>query len=199
MFSSKVDAYIDNAPLVYRESLFAFRTLIHELDLNIEEDIKWKVPCFSKNGLVCSVAYFKNHMAINFFKGVDLIAVDALFENEPNSGAAMRTVRFTDFSELNQEILTNAIVQAVELNDMPSKSKSPKQASEITIPDWLDALLADYPVQRGNLESLTFAQKKEYVEYICSAKQEATRLKRFDKAMDILQNKLPLYHKYLSR
>ena len=45
------------------------RRLINEADGDLREEWKWGTPVWSKDGLVCAVGAFKDHLKVNFFKG----------------------------------------------------------------------------------------------------------------------------------
>lgn len=75
----QVDEFIDSVVPWQREILLILRKVIHEAEPEIKEDIKWGVPVFSKNGLVCAISSFKNHAKINFFNGANVADPDKLF------------------------------------------------------------------------------------------------------------------------
>lgn len=57
---------------------------------------------------------------------------------------------------------------------------------KVQMPLYLLKALNDYPMARSYFESLAFSHKKEYVLYICDAKQEKTKIARTEKVLKML-------------
>jgi len=64
----RVDAYIAKSAEFARPILDHIRELIHEAIPDVEEDIKWGAPFFNHEGVICGIAAFKQHCAINMWK-----------------------------------------------------------------------------------------------------------------------------------
>ncbi|MGH2582648.1 MAG: DUF1801 domain-containing protein [Anaerolineales bacterium] len=77
------------------KELARLRKLIHQADPHIVEEWKWNSPIFSKNGMVCSIGAFKDHVKINFFKGASLKDPKKLF----NAGLDAKATRAIDLFE----------------------------------------------------------------------------------------------------
>lgn len=60
----------------------------------------------------------------------------------------------------------------------------------VEIPPELKKLLAKNPKEKKYFDSLAFTHKKEYVEWITSAKKEETKLSRLEKMMKMLKEKI---------
>lgn len=91
------------------------RKLINETDPTLTEEWKWGVPVWTKNGMVCAISAFKDHVKINFFKGVKLKDPHKLL----NAGFESKQHRAIDFSEgdkLNESEIKNLVREAVSLN-----------------------------------------------------------------------------------
>ncbi len=70
--SELIDKQIADAP-GWRGAVTArLRELIHEADADITEEWKWNTGVWSHGGAVCSMAPFKDHVKLNFFKGAAL-------------------------------------------------------------------------------------------------------------------------------
>ncbi len=97
------------------EILKKLREIIHSADSEIQEDWKWSTAVFVKNGLVCAISAFKNHVKINFFKGAKLKDSHNLI----NAGLESKDHRSIDFHEgdvIREQELTDLIVEAIKLN-----------------------------------------------------------------------------------
>ena len=65
----RIDAYIAKAADFAKPVLIHFRELVHKACPHVEETIKWGLPYFDYKGeIMCSMASFKQHCAIGFWK-----------------------------------------------------------------------------------------------------------------------------------
>ncbi len=110
-----IDKQIADAP-GWRGAVAArLRELIHEADPGITEEWKWNTGVWSDNGQVCSMAPFKDHVKLNFFKGAALPDPHHLF----NAGLDAKATRAIDFHEgdsINEPGLKELIRAAVANN-----------------------------------------------------------------------------------
>src|SRR2546430_7682346 len=64
---ARVDAYIDKAAPFARPILKRLRKFVHIGCPDGQETIKWSMPHFEYNGLLCGMAAFKSHCAFWFW------------------------------------------------------------------------------------------------------------------------------------
>jgi hypothetical protein len=91
------------------------RKLIKDTDPELAEELNWGTPVFSKHGNICALGAFKDHVKINFFKGVSITDPEGLF----NSGLDAKQTRAIDFYEgdsVNEAALQALIRTAVDIN-----------------------------------------------------------------------------------
>lgn len=103
------------------EMLAQLRQLVHEADPDIGEEWKWETAVWSHNGNVVAGGVFKDHVKLNFFKGVQLEDPHGLF----NAGLEAKKSRGVDFYKGDQiaaAALKELIQAAVALNE-PTKKK----------------------------------------------------------------------------
>ena len=93
--SARIDAYIAGLPEWQRTLASRLRDLVHEADPAIAEDWKWDTPVFARQGQVCAIGVFKDHVKVNFFKGASLPDPRGLF----NAGLEAKNSRAIDFGE----------------------------------------------------------------------------------------------------
>ena len=173
----RVDEYIERSADFAKPILTHIRELVHKAFPEIRETIKWSMPAFEHKGLVCGMASFKQHCALNFWK-------QSLLENDafPAQKTAMGSFgRITSIKDLPPDkILTGLIKQAVELNEKGVKvpKKAPAEKKELVVPGPLTTALKKNKAARETFESFPYSCKKEYVEWISEAKTDATREKR---------------------
>ncbi|HJT54907.1 MAG TPA: DUF1801 domain-containing protein [Ktedonobacteraceae bacterium] len=100
----------------WRGQIFArLRQLILEADPGIIEEWKWNTAVWSHQGLVCSIATFKNTVKMNFFQGAALEDSHKLF----NAGLDAKKTRSIDFHEgdtVDESALKDLIRAAVAYN-----------------------------------------------------------------------------------
>ena len=65
----RVDAYISKAAPFAQPILRHIRDVVHAACPRATETIKWGFPHFEHQGLLCSMAAFKQHCALGFWKG----------------------------------------------------------------------------------------------------------------------------------
>lgn len=177
----RVDAYIAKAAPFARPILERIRETVHAACPDIEETMKWSFPHFDYQGIVCSMAAFKQHCALGFWKG------PLLLEKSPKEDEAMGQMgRITALSDLpSKRELTRLVKAAAALNAEGVKlerKRPPKEAVEL--PGDLAAALKKNAKARATFEAFTPGRKREYVEWIVEAKREETRRKRVAQAVE---------------
>lgn len=65
----RVDIYIAKAAPFAQPILAHIRKTVHAACPEVTETIKWGFPHFEYKGLLCSMAAFKQHCALTFWKG----------------------------------------------------------------------------------------------------------------------------------
>ena len=173
----RVDAYIEKSADFAKPILKHIRKLVHGACPDVVETMKWSFPHFDHKGMLCSMASFKQHCAFGFWK-------QKLLEN--SAFTAQRTAmgsfgRITSKRDLpDDEIIIDLIRQAVELNEkgikMPKKPTAERK--ELVIPESLTAALAQNKKARETFENFSYSHRRDYVDWITEAKNEATREKR---------------------
>lgn len=81
--TQKIDDYISQQDDWKRAKLEEFRKLVHDLQPEVAEEWKWRVPVFTVNGKMrMAMSAFKDHVKYNFFiKGVEFTDPNKLFNN----------------------------------------------------------------------------------------------------------------------
>lgn len=113
--SQQIDLQIKSEPGWKGNILQKLRDLIHKAEHEIVEEWKWDTAVFARNGMVCAVSPFKEHVKINFFKGAQITDSSKLFNNGFES-KNHRSVDFTEESKVNEEGIIDLVRQAVLLN-----------------------------------------------------------------------------------
>ena len=180
----RVDAYIAKSADFAQPILEHLRAVVHAACPEVEETMKWSFPHFMYKGMMCSMASFKAHCALNFWKA------ELLMAEEANREAMGQFGRITSVKDLpSKKILTAYVKQAMKLNDegVPSPARAKPKAAEpraLEIPDYLVAALKKTAAAQKHFDAFTPGKKREYVEWLTEAKTEATRLRRLEQAIE---------------
>ena len=198
-FSPEVDQYIERLSQPFGQILSHIRSVAHESCPGLEESMKWAMPCLSQEGIVAQLAGFKNHARLGFWKGSLLESPHLQLMGE---SAAMGMIRIDSPADVPEDaVLVDLFRRAVDLNQrgirIPKKRREPAPALEP--PEWLLKALRINPEAWSNFQSMAPSHQREYVEWLVDAKQEATRLRRLDQAVEWLADGKPRNWKYMDR
>lgn len=176
----RIDAYIAKSAEFARPILTRIRALVHGALPTVEESIKWGMPHFLHEGrILCGMAAFKAHCAFGFWQGKAVVGEGA------SDDAMGQLGRITSMKELPNATTMKAWVKAALAQRAaalaaPKRGKSSKASSDDLLPDDLAAAFAKqvHAAARQTFESFPPGAKRDYVAWIVSAKQAATRERR---------------------
>ena len=180
----KVDAYLEKMPAFARAICLKLRSLILQADPAIKETWKWSAPVYEKDGMICAYSAFKQHVRLSFFQGANL-ADEAKILTEGENNANMRSIKFTDVSQVDEAILQKYVHEAAQL--APSSTKEPSQELKLP-PDFVQVLEQNKPAYQV-FQKLSYTHRKEYIVWIEQAKKPETRTRRLQQAMEQLTEK----------
>lgn len=192
----QVDAYIAKKGQAFSEPILAFlRDCCHEAGAE-EEAMKWSVPNFlHKGGMVAGMAAFKKHVSFTLWKGKLLTDLEPEWQLAPNADSA--SIKFSSLDDcLEKTRLLELIKAAIVAGDQPAKPKPKKSVKELVVPDDFMAAIAKNPEALATFEKFTYSKRKDYVEWITTAKREATRLSRMAQAVEWLAEGKARHWKY---
>ncbi len=113
--SDKITTQLNEVTDWRGEMLKELRQLINETAPELTEDFKWGVPVWTYNGLVCAISAFKDHVKINFFKGVYLPDPKKLFNSGLDS-KEHRSINLAKGDELDKPAIRVLIQEAIAYN-----------------------------------------------------------------------------------
>jgi len=186
----RIDAYIAKAQLFAQPILKHIRELVHKGCPDVEETMKWSFPHFDyKGSMMCSMASFKHHMAIGFWKASIMKDPDKILETKDRE-AMGHMGRITALKDLPPDkIMIKYIKDAARMNDeginLPAKTTS-KEKKVLVVPDYFKKALSKNKKAMKTFEDFSYSHKKEYVEWITQVKTEETRTKRMKTAIEWL-------------
>ena len=191
---ARIDAYLDKVAPFARPVLEHVRKRVHAVVPEVEEATKWGAPAFLLGGKILLImAAFKQHLALNFWRGQELRG------SEASDDAMGQFGRITSLADLPPDAeLDRLIREAAELSrnaPAPRKPKTaPKPAAELH-PDFVAALDGD-AAAKATFEAFPPGCRREYAEWIGEAKREETRTKRIATTMANLREGKKLHWKY---
>jgi uncharacterized protein YdeI (YjbR/CyaY-like superfamily) len=194
----KIDAYVAKSAEFAKPILMHVRKLVHIACPEVEEELKWGHPFFLYKGPLCMVPAFKRHCKFGFW-GWKLVQAKI---RETDQHANLDSLdKITSLSDLPPDnILTGYVRAAVSLKDAGVKKPAkPKVKIELVVPDCLAAALKNNKHARENFANFSYSHKKEYIEWINQAKQEATRDRRLAAAVKMIAEAKSRNWKYQRR
>lgn len=189
----RVDAFIAKAQPFAKPILTHIRRAVHAGCPACVETIKWGMPHFEYHGkTLCGMAAFTQHAALIMWNS-KLVAGDDL---------GRRFRRVTSVSELpSKRTLAGYVKKAMALHDAGAIPKRPKPAPRTpprTPPDLAAALKKSAKAQAA-FAAFPPSHKREYVEWITSAKGADTRARRVATAAGWIAEGKPRNWKYMKR
>ncbi|MEO8622770.1 MAG: YdeI/OmpD-associated family protein [bacterium] len=196
----RIDAYIGKQKDFAQPILAHIRDVVHAACPDVVETVKWSSPFFDYNGSVlCSMAGFKEHAVLRFWKSS---LIEGLGPDSAKAGeAAGNFGRLASVKDLpSKKVLTGYIKAAMKLNDEGVVVVRPKSAElpDAQIPDELAAALAKSKKAKAAFEKLSPSHRREYSEWIASAKREETKANRVAQAVEWIAEGKSRHWKYQS-
>lgn len=181
---SRIDAYIERAQPFARPILEKVRERVRATVPQANETIKWGAPAYTLAGKILLItAAFKQHAAVNFWRGQELRGDKA----DPDAMGQFGKLTSVDDLPEDKE-LDRLIRETAELSKnapSPRKAKHPPKAAPDMHPD-LAAALAKAPAAKATLDAFSPSCRREYLEWIAEAKRDETRAKRIATAVEWL-------------
>lgn len=193
----RVDAYIRDAAPFARPVLRHLRGLVHEGAPGIEETLKWRVPHFVQDGIVCGMAAFKSHCAFWFWRGREVVGAKATGRGDAMGRQFGRITRVDELPP--RATLLGWVRKAVDLNasgpaPRPVLRKRPRP---VVLPKALSDALARNAAARAAFEAMSPSQRRDYAEWIADAKRDETRERRVHTAIEWIAAGKPRNWKYM--
>jgi hypothetical protein len=135
--SQLIDARIEELNDWRGEMLAGIRTLIHDADPDVVEEVKWRkpsnpagVPVWSHAGLICTGETYKDKVKLTFARGASLKDPSGLF-NSSLEGNTRRAIDLHEGDKIDQHALKALIRAAVLLNTAALNTPAPAAARTV--------------------------------------------------------------------
>jgi len=189
-----VDEYILNVKYG-QDILIVLRELLHTTGLS--ETIKWGAPIYTfgdKN--IVGLGSFKSYAGLWFFQGALLKdKANVLLNAQENITKAQRQWRFSSVDDIDDTLVLKYVHEAIE-NQKQGKEMKPDRNKPLVIPDELQNAFNESKLLAENFDRFTIGKKREFAEYISSAKQAETRKVRVKKIIPLILENIGLNDKY---
>lgn len=199
--SPEVDRYIENAAPFAQPILKRIRAAFHAAHPDVRESIKWSFPHFEYRGLLGSMAAFKQHVSLGFWKGRLMSDPEGIIP--PVGETSMGGLKIASEKDLpSDQVMVAYVREAIRLNEErvnPQRAPRAKPRPEAEVPPDLAAALTRTAGAKKAFAGFSPSQRREYIEWITEAKQEATRRKRLTQAVEWIAEGKPRNWKYMKR
>jgi len=112
----RIDGYTEKSADFAKPIFRRLREVVHEACPKVRETMKWSFPHFEYEGILCSMASFKEHCASTFWSGAEVLG------SEAKEGAMGQLGRITSLDDLPpEEVLAGYMKKAVALEDAGAK------------------------------------------------------------------------------
>jgi hypothetical protein len=172
----RVDAYIVKANDFAKPILKRIRAAVHKGHPGVSETIKWGVPAYvDGQGILCMTAAFKRHCVWVFWTGRKPASIDA---------KSLR--RIMSVKELPAPRALVALVKEAASRGKGAGTKpAPKRpARPVRVPAYFAAALRRHSKARAAFDAFPPSHRREYVEWVDSAKTDETRRRRLATAIE---------------
>lgn len=180
----------------WKDGLIEMRDIIRETEM--EEEIKWGAPVYTLEGKnVVGLVGMKSYMGLWFYQGVFLSDPHGLLEQSSKDTRGLRKMVFTSIEDFQGKKvhIRSYLEEAIE-NQKAGKEIRPVRSKKLVIPTELQSVLDEDSDLNAAFDRLTPGKKREYAEYIDSAKQEPTKVRRIQKIIPLILDGKGLNDKY---
>ena len=178
----------------WAEELGQLRAIIQKTEL--VETTKWGGEIYTLNNKnVLGIGGFKSYFGIWFMNGVFLKDEAQVLVNA-NEGVTrgLRQWRFQSAQEIDEKLLLQYIREAIA-NEKAGLAIKPEKKAAMHCP-FLEAALKDDKALNTAFETFTPYKQKEFWEYMATAKQDKTKVSRFEKIKPLILEGRGLNDKY---
>lgn len=181
--------------LTFKGELARLRSIL--LSTGLTETIKWGIPvyCFGKENVV-GCCEFNHHFGLWFYQGALLQDEhQKLINANEASTKAMRQWRMTSMEEIDEQLIKHYLIESIENFKIGNKI-TPKKQQPLVLPEELYQLLLHQPDLKDCFELFNLTKKREFCEYIESAKRIETKIARLQKITPLILQGIGLNDRY---
>lgn len=180
----RVDEYIAKSADFAKPILTHIRAVVHDACPQVLETIKWRMPHFEYEGIICGMAAFKQHCALHIWKGSVIVGEDS----RESMGQFGRLTKVSDLPP--DKTIAGYIRQSMKIREEAAKGLSPanpkkkKEQKPVVVPAELTSALRKNKKAAAAFAGFPPSHKREYAEWVSDAKGEDTRKRRVETAVE---------------
>ena len=153
------------------------------LDCGLNEELKWKTPCFDFNeSNVAIIGCFKDYCSLSFLKGVLLQDSENVLVSPGQNSQSVKYWKFYSLEEIiaSESVIKRYLFEAIEIEKLGLKVDL-KKSSEVTFVDELKEKMRNDKKFKTAFLGLTPGRQRGYNLFFEGAKQSKTRISRIEK------------------
>lgn len=108
----------------------------------------------------------------------------------------MRQWRFNSIEEMDEKLILEYIAEAIQ-NQKEGKEIRPAKNKALEIPAELAQCFSENKILENKFNQLSLSKKRDYAEYISSAKKAETKARRLEKILPMILEGIGLNDKYI--
>ncbi|RBP44437.1 uncharacterized protein YdeI (YjbR/CyaY-like superfamily) [Roseimicrobium gellanilyticum] len=178
---AEIERYLKETNAAMRPICEKLREIVLKAAPHLEEGIRWGGPSYKGKGVVCGIGAFQKHVNLFFFRGAQVPDPGGVF-NHGLDNATSRNVQFFSMEDVKVKPLTTLVKAAAKV-DAEGGAKARTKRPDLPVPVVLAEALRGDPRAKKFFDSLSPSARRDYCEWIGSAKQEVTMQRRLEKAM----------------
>ena len=188
-----IEAYFDKQEK-WLDGLLRLRKALTESGL--KEEVKWGMPTYTMDGKnLVGLAGFKNHFGVWFHQGSFLSDPLKLLVNaQEGKTKGMRHIKFTNSDQVDIQKLLPYITETIQNHKDGKTIKAERKTTKFEMPDILEAALKG--AVKEEFDKMSKSKQNEYIEYIVTAKRDATKASRMEKIIPMILRGEGLNDKY---
>ena len=186
--------------LNFGSELLTLRKII--LSTGLKETIKWGMPVYTYEGRnIVGIAGFKGHFGAWFYQGALLADKHKKLVNaQEGKTKALRQWRMNSKADIDKQVLLEYLREAIDNEKKGARIAADKPVRKPPVlPAELRTALASSRKLTIAFEKLTPGKQKEYAEFIASAKQQTTRIRRIEKVKPMISAGVGLNVRYIRK
>ncbi|MEM7232520.1 MAG: DUF1801 domain-containing protein [Planctomycetota bacterium] len=189
-----VDEYIESSES-WQAELVRLREILTSTPL--VETVKWGAPCYTHNDkMVVGIGAFKSYVGLWFHQGALLSDESKVLINaQEGKTKALRQWRFNSKKEIKARLIKSYVKEAIQLQDGGQEIKADR-SQPVVIPPELEKALAASTRLKKAFGAFTKGRQREFADYIAEAKRDATKEKRLEKIIPMIEDGIGLNDKY---
>ncbi|HFA49829.1 MAG TPA: hypothetical protein ENJ95_12550 [Bacteroidetes bacterium] len=118
------------------------------------------------------------------------------FSNKNKTMKGMRQWRFNSIEEMDEKLILEYIAEAIQ-NQKEGKEIRPAKNKALEIPAELAQCFSENKILENKFNQLSLSKKRDYAEYISSAKKAETKARRLEKILPMILEGIGLNDKYI--